>query len=408
MESDRTETGAYGPLRRFEHHRSWLEISRVRLNIATPTGKTVPARRRLLPRSPAVRDVAARAVAPDSAWAAVTVWALWACVMLGTATISMWVRPYDPSPNVIASGLLADGFLWPLRLWDYEHYLALSQHWYPDGVVTGHYAFFPLFPALLAAGGGTTGAAVIGTTVAVAASAAAFIGVSIANPLASVRRTAIALACLPKSYVLLLAYPDGLALAGAVWAWILATRGRWTSAALLGVVAATARPNGFLIAIPLFFLAMRARGNARWRAVAAPPLAFAGVMAYFWQRSGDPLAYTTAQETWVTGDRLDLLLTPFASRALLWEATLAILAVVLCVIAWRSRLSRAWAAYATAIVGMSLASGSVDGTGRRMLLAFPLVWVAASARWLGRAWAFAVLGICLAVIHMLTMVSHVP
>ena len=331
-------------------------------------------------------------------------------MLLVTAAVSAWLRPYEPSPNVVASGLVGDGVLWPLRLWDYEHYLALSQYWYPEGVVTGHYAFFPLFPAILAAGGGTTGAAVVGTIVALAASAAVFVGVSIANPLASVRRTAIALACLPKSYVLLLAYPDGLALAGAVFAWILATRGRWTWAAVLGVVAATARPNGFLIAIPLFFLARRAHGDgaARWVAVAAPPLAFVAVLTYFWQRSGDPFAYTTAQETWVTGDRWDILKTPFASPALFWEATLATLAVVLCILAWRSRLSRAWPAYATAIVAMSFASGSVDGMGRRMLLAFPLVWVAASARWFGRAWAFAALGACLSVIFMLTMVTQIP
>jgi hypothetical protein len=355
-----------------------------------------------------VSQVAVRALAPDSAWSAVCIWVVWSLSLLALATVTMWFRPHDLSPTVIQSGLVGEGFLWPLRLWDYEHYLTISQEWYPADRVTMHYAFFPLWPAILALGATTIGAAATGTLVSLAASLAVFVGVSIGNPLASVRRTAIALACFPSSHVLLLAYPDGLALASAVWAWILASRDRWAAAAALGAIAALARPNGFLIAIPLFFIARRASQSRRWFAVLAPPLTLAAVQGYFGWRSGDVLASGKAAKTWMHVDLSDLLLSPLATPGALWELVVAAVAVGLCIAAWRSRMDRGSAAFATAVIAMKLAGGVVEGTGRRMLFAFPLVWAAANATWFRRPWAFAALGVSLSAVHVLDMTSRVP
>src|SRR5207244_2933054 len=101
--------------------------------------------------------------------------------------------------------------------------------------------------ALLAAGAVWAAwlAAVLG--VVVAASGVAFLGVAAASPSGQGRRAALALACWPGSFMLLLAYPDVLALAAAAWAAALVLRGRPFLAGALGAVAAVARPTGFLI-----------------------------------------------------------------------------------------------------------------------------------------------------------------
>ena len=61
------------------------------------------------------------------------------------------------------------------------------------------------------------------------------------------------------------------------------------------------------------------------------------------------------------------------------EVALGILAVTLCVLLWRRGPgSRAWARYATAVLALSLGSGSWQSIGRQALLAFPLAWAAAA------------------------------
>jgi hypothetical protein len=348
-----------------------------------------------------IRRALARALAPESAWSAVTIWTAWATVLTAAVVFVQVIRPYDPWPEVDRSG-----FLWPLRLWDYAHYTSISQHWYPEGSPNVEFAFFPLLAVILAVGSKTIGAAALGTIVAVAASAAAFVGVATANPSGAVRRTAVAMACMPTSYVLFLVYPDGLALAAAVWACILASRDRWAGAATLAVVASLARPNGFLVAVALLLLARGSTGRMRWAAVVAPPMAFGAVLTYFWWRSGSLFAFTEAQ-AWARGRPWELPASAFVSPARMWEGILVVFALYLCVRLWRSSLDRAWPAFATALLAMSLGSGTVWGAPRHMMFAFPLIWAAAASDRL-RRWPYAVLGGCLSIIHVLVILPHVP
>src|SRR4029453_1660967 len=111
------------------------------------------------------------------------------------------------------------------------------------------------------------------------ASLVAFLGVA-AGRTGSPLTSAVALACWPGSFALAIAYPDGLALAAAAWAAALALRQRPGLAGVVGSVAAFARPNGVLIALPLAWLA-RGRGPRAWVG-AALPVAVAG------GRAGDP------------------------------------------------------------------------------------------------------------------------
>ena len=145
-------------------------------------------------------------------------------------------------------------------------------------------------------GPGRTGTIVVGGALAWAASLAAFFGVSNGLP-RSPLRSALALACWPGSFALALAYPDALALAAAAWAAAFALRGKPLAAGALGAVAALARPNGVLIALPLAWLA-RGKGPRGWLGAALPVAAAAGVEAYFWARSDRATAFFDAQKLW--------------------------------------------------------------------------------------------------------------
>ncbi len=267
-----------------------------------------------------------------------------------------------------------------------------------------------------------------------AASGAAFFGLAEGPPRARLR-TALALACWPGSFVLAVAYPDALALAAGAWAAALALRGRPLAGGLLGAVAAVARPNGVLIAIPLAWLA-RGKGARAWAGAAAPVAAAAAVEAYFWGRSDDATVFFDAQRQWgrdgpsglgdwtshlgrVLGDHW-LVIAPLAVLAvavvaLAWrrfgpwptavvayacavplllaatqslegfvDSARAALVLPLLVILWRlGPRYRPWAAFATAVVALLLLSGTMQSFGRQSLFAFPIFWaIADGPRWL--------------------------
>lgn len=312
------------------------------------------------------------------------VWAAWLAGVVALLAAGAALGIVD------GAGDRPQGFLWPLFSWDYDLYRYVSVHGYIPGD-TPAYAFFPLWPLVLAAGGWTLAAAVV-----VGASAAAFLGVAAAtqNP----RRTAVALACWPGSFALALAYPDGLALAAAAWACALALRPSntlllGTAAAALGAVAATARPAGFLVALPLFLLGRRL-------AALAPLVAAAAVHGYFWWRDGEPGAFLRAQSHWGReGIEPLLLVGVLVLAALLWRRRLPLYAIGVAAMAAAAgslqtrvealRLGlvalpalsllrdRVWIAFSAAVLALSLGSGSIQSLGRQSLLAFPLVWAVA-------------------------------
>jgi hypothetical protein len=251
--------------------------------------------------------------------------------------------------------------------------------------------------------------------------------VGAANPRRRIWQSAVALACFPGSFALLLAYPDGLALAAAAGAAALAMRGRPIPAAFLAALAAAARPNALLIAIPLAAIA-RGRSRIYWLAVAAPIAAAAVVHGYFWERSGvwDPFLRAQSQwhrggpgtfRTWAShvshalerhgGIVIPLTLVGAAVLVYLWrsgslyglwvayalvvaallagtqstrtltESARAAVVLPLCALLWRfGREYRPWALFATAVVALSLFSGTIQSFGRQALFAFPILWAA--------------------------------
>jgi hypothetical protein len=356
------------------------------------------------------------------------VWLAWIGAVLAAVGVGLAAGAY-----VLRLGWSEHHGLWPLFAWDFNWYDHIARDGYPGGHGGREYAFFPLWPLLLR-WAGTHWDVIVGGGLAWAASAAAFFGVSAGLPNARLR-SALALACWPGSFALTLAYPDALALAGAAWAAALALRGRLLAAGVFGAVAALARPNGVLIALPLAWLA-RGRGLRAWLGVALPVAAAAGVEAYFWARSDRPSAFFDAQRLWgrkgpeglgawidhVGGvlERHGLLIGLLAAGAVLvlvlarrrfglWPTAIgayacavplllastkrhqgfvdsarAALVLPLLVILWRlGPRYRPWASFATVVAGLLLLSGTIQSFGRQSLFAFPVFWaVADGPRWL--------------------------
>jgi hypothetical protein len=381
------------------------------------------------------------------------VWTGWFGALLLALGIGLAAGAYTWVP-----GWLEHRGLWPLFAWDFNWYDFIARAGYPEEEPARQYAFFPLWPVLLH-WAGTHWDVVVGGALAWAATLAAFFGLSNGLP-SSPLRSALALACWPGSFALALAYPDGLALAAAAWAAAFALRGKPLAAGLLGAIAALARPNGVLIALPLFWLA-RGKGVRGWLGAALPVAAAAGVEAYFWAHSDDATAFFDAQRLWGRdgpsglGTWADHVHEVLQSHWLL-IVLLAVVAVVALVLAWRrfglwatavgayvcavpillaatrslegfvdsARAAlvlpllvllwklgpryRPWAAFSTAVVALLLLSGTIQSFGRQSLFAFPIFWaIADGPRWL-RSLPLAALGFAGNIVLVLLLTHFAP
>ena len=377
------------------------------------------------------------------------VWAAWLGAVLVTLAIGLAAGAYVRQPGWI----LHDG-LWPLYAWDYNWYVNIARNGYPDGLGGRQYAFFPLWPLALS-WVGVHWEPVLAAALAWGASLVAFLGVA-AGRTGSPLTSALALACWPGSFALAIAYPDGLALAAAAWAAALALRDRPLLAGAVGAVAAFARPNGVLIALPLAWLA-RGRGPWAWVGAALPVAAAAGVEAYSWDRSDDTTAFFDAQRLWgrkgpsglgtwadhLGGvlERHGVVIGPLALAAVaalviawrrygLWptvvgayvcavplllaatsslqgfvDSARAALVLPLLVVLWRlGPRYHPWAAYSTVVVVLLILSGTIQSFGRQSLFAFPIFWAVADGPRVLRSPVLAGLGFAanLALVLLLT------
>jgi hypothetical protein len=354
------------------------------------------------------------------------VWAVWLVSVLGVVA------------GGVAAGAISDpkhnwphylGPLWPLTIWDYGWYHGIASFGY---VNEPYYAFFPLWPLVLRVSGSIPDWA-FGFGAVIVFSALAFTGVSASIPSAQRLRAAIALACWPGSFVLLLAYADVMALAAGTLAAAAMLRGRPWIAGLLGAVAAAARPNGFLLALPLLFVGPVSRVGRAFAVLATLGGALA-VHGYFWAKSGDALVFVHAESLPIwqrngpgrlsrwPGHVADALvhhaplvvpaifvaiaIVVFVARRFgIWyaaalgylfvagtlllgaqttltrieSAVLGLAALAIAFLWLRGREYWPWAAFAAAVIALSVFSGSVTSLSRQALFAFPVYWAAADA-----------------------------
>ena len=253
--------------------------------------RRLPSRLRQETRTPALSAI------PRAA----ALWALWLLGMWAIASVAPLLLDSPSMPGVVQ-----EGFLWLLRSWDYGRYAQIVARGYLEDGVEPNYAFYPLWPLILSIGSSVAPLAVVAGALAVPASLAAFLGVALLNPDGHVQRTIVALICFPGSFALALWYPDSLALATAAWACLLALRGHVAAAALLGAVTGALRPDGILLALPLFALGRRDGRRGAQLLALAPVAGAAAANAFFWIRSGAPLATARAQDQFQRNGPADL------------------------------------------------------------------------------------------------------
>ncbi|HMC41609.1 MAG TPA: mannosyltransferase family protein [Acidimicrobiales bacterium] len=218
------------------------------------------------------------------------------------------------------------------------------------------------------------------------------------------RRATWLMALAPPAYVLVMGYSEALAIALAIAAFLALRRRRWWWAAAWGVLAGLARPLMVLLVVPAVVEVARAArdrgldsasvvrraraGMGRLAAVASAPAGAAAYMAWVGARFGDALLPVRIQQQRRHRGRLELP-THVLARAvgdvahgrhlgqalhLPWVALLCALVVVAA-----RRWPPSFAAYAGAVLALSLCSANLDSLERYALGAFPFVLAGASS-----------------------------
>jgi hypothetical protein len=194
--------------------------------------------------------------------------------------------------------------------------------WYFDIASRGYYfnpngqssiAFFPLYPMLMRAvawpfGGSDKAIWMAGIAISWVAFTLAMVALHrlterVFNDRESARRTVLYLAVFPFSIFFTRVYAESLFLLTSVLAVSSAQQGRWWRAGVWGALAALARPNGMVIAVPLALMAFRAYPSLRdvtrrFVALSLIPVAVSCYCAYVYSLSGDPIGWLSAQTHW--------------------------------------------------------------------------------------------------------------
>jgi Dolichyl-phosphate-mannose-protein mannosyltransferase len=212
--------------------------------------------------------------------------------------------------------------------WDGSWYLRIVAHGYPHGLFNegdgSRWAFFPAFPAAIRGVADVTGlsyddaavclAFVFGLTSALAIWLAVreVFGQQVAD------RSVLLYVFFPASYVLSMAYTEGLFLTAAGLCLFALSRKYWITAALMAGVGSLTRDAGLALILCVVVAAvphLRRPARSHRRVLAAlliTPLPAMGWMAYCWSETGTPLAFIKAEQFWPHG-RFEGFLSPFLS-----------------------------------------------------------------------------------------------
>jgi hypothetical protein len=303
----------------------------------------------------------------------------------------------QPSTGRYARGLRLQQGLLP---WDGDWYVRIAREGYaalpPDAR-----RYFPLYPLL-----GRWLALLPGISLELAlvliANLSAFVAAVLLHRLARedlgddrlANRAAWLLALTPASFVLVLGYTEGLAIALAVGTFLALRVRRWVWVAATGALGALLRPTGILIAVPVAWEVVKVwrGGGVRERLWSLPALAgpLAGAAAFLlWVglRFGDTLEPLTLQQssrfrgsvtnpfTTLWRGFTDLLSSYYGGNAL--RTPFAIAVIALTVVCLR-RLPGSYGAYAIAGVAVMLSTERWGSLERYALATFPLVLALAS------------------------------
>jgi Mannosyltransferase (PIG-V) len=324
------------------------------------------------------------------------VWVLAACTVILFDDHSNPSRGRWDSPRLHELGAWFD--VW--ARWDSDWYLRIAEsgyHW-PSSTP----AFFPLYPATVAATGRLLGGhfLVAGVLVSLASGAAAFallydlVRERLGEPAA--RRTVLYLALFPTSLFLGAVYGEALFLLLAVATFALAERGRLGWASVAAGLALLTRAQGVALLPALALFAWRGERRVGALRVLAVPLAMFSVFPLVLELwTGHALAFLDAQHVWARSlaplGPLGGLVQAIGEGDLLGPA-LALALVALGVVAWRT-LGAPYGVYAIGALALPMAFpserlGGLYSYPRLALAAFPCL---AALAVLGRNRAVSVL-----------------
>jgi hypothetical protein len=221
-------------------------------------------------------------------WAAVLVALLWAPLRAGF-------------PEHKAYGARSDFIFGAFDQWDANWFLRIAQHGYDTKQSA---SFFPLYPLLTRALGFVVRSNLV-AGVLISLVAAGFAGIAImriARRYAGDRvahDSVLFLALYPISFVFTAVYSDGLFLALAAWAFLLALEGRTMFAALLGALAVLTRPTGLALLPALVWLLWPRERDSRSLLRLSPllllPATLAGYCVYLRSHFGDAFAFVHSE-----------------------------------------------------------------------------------------------------------------
>ena len=178
-------------------------------------------------------------------------------------------------------------------------YLHIAQAGYDRQAAV---VFYPLYPALIRAL--SWALSPLAAALAISTAAAFFFAWGLQKlarldwPDSTAARTVVLLTVWPGGFILFAGYADSLVMALAVWSVYFARRNRWVAAALLGLLAGSAKAIGGAVAVPLVWLAWRKDWRRLW--AAAAPLAAPAAFSLWIRSSGYGSAAAAYEAHWHT------------------------------------------------------------------------------------------------------------
>jgi len=226
-----------------------------------------------------------------------------------------WLYPHRHVLNTLATG------------WDGSPYTTIARSGYPHGITHANgylWAYFPSWPAAIRATATLTrlsipDAALLASFIfGLASAVAVWLAVREVFGPRVADRSVLLYVFFPLSFVLSMAYTEGLFIAASAFCLFALSRRYWITASLFAALASLTRNFGFVLiacvavaAIPAIWKERKVRPLV---ALAISPLGAMAWLLYCWWRAGTPLAFVKAETFWANAHFV-FFLAPIASLA---------------------------------------------------------------------------------------------